>query len=998
MVFRGRASADAVHSAEVLAPVTSVEPAACPPADALALLARGEADAQASGLRAHLDDCDECRVVVARLVSPTGVAPAPQLVADRYRIGRLLGRGGMGEVYEAWDTNLERRVALKTLGPRAEGGDVEEVRRNLARLVRESKAMARVRHPNVVAVYDAGAWQGRAFVVMELVDGETLRSWCLRAPRSWPEVLALYVAAGRGLHAANAQGIVHRDFKPDNVLVDEHARVQVTDFGLAQWSEGPGAPATGSIAITTGSIPIAGASPGLDDSGSLTQSGAAVGTPAYMAPEQFRGEALDARADVFAFCVALYEALAGTRPFAGADVRALVLAQRHGATDDGLRARGVPRWCAAAILSGLQFDRRARPADMAALLRRLEPPARRGRLAAVVLAGAAVAGVGFFAARPRDDTPCVGDPLATIWDARAQASFAAADPATRSFASTRLASWVEQWRGAWSNACAAGDAAAAELRRACLLGQRASFAAIVRGLREAEFDVVAAERGLPRSTACDGGPALAQRMPEPDDPELAARVGAVRVELAELEGLAVMERAEALADRCAAALEQARAIGFRPLEAEATMVFAGNRVVAGELVEARRMLVSAAQIASASGHDSAAARAWSLLVELEADHLADYARGQEYADNAQAAIDRLGPSEEADRRRLDLHFARGLLAYRRGEQDVAAAEFDAAEALARRVEPDDLLAVLEGKAIVLEDRGEFERAIQIHTEVAERRRAEGGDAHPQLFISYANLASVHVMLGHSELALAAARRSTEVALASRGPDHVDYATALHNEGEVLRSVGRFEDALLLLERARAVFAASLGDDSPKVASTLEHEAGVLQGLRRFDEAVGLMRRALEIFDRRGPAQHVATTRANLADLLRDAGRPADGLADANAAVEVLLPALPGAPETAYALMVQGEILVDLGRAGDAIAPLERALAICRDGGFLPLETGVAQFVLARALLATAGDRARALALASDAARAWHGAPAPWNFRREQLEQWRRAAFGGMSAP
>ncbi len=980
------------------APATDVEPAACPPADALALLARGDAGALAPTLRAHLDHCDECRVVVARLVSPMGVAPAPGLVADRYRVGRLLGRGGMGEVYEAWDTNLERRVALKTLGPRAEAGDVEEVRRNLARLVRESKAMARVRHPNVVAVYDAGAWAGRAFVVMELVDGETLRSWCLRAPRTWPQILAMYVAAGRGLHAANAQGIVHRDFKPDNVLVDEHGRVQVTDFGLAQWSDGVDAHAGGSSAQSTGPIAIGGASTGLDDSGSLTQSGAAVGTPAYMAPEQFRGEPLDARADVFAFCVALHESLAGARPFRGDDVRALAKAQRHGATDDALRARGVPRWCASAILSGLEFDRRARPADMATLLRRLEPPVRRSRLAAVVLGGAAMVGLGLFAARSTRDSPCAGDPLATVWDGRAQASFAAADPATRSFASTRLAGWAEQWRAGWSSACAAGDDAVAELRRACLMGQRGTFAAIVRGLREAEFDVVAAERGLPHASACDGGPALAQRMPEPDDPERAARVAAVRVELAELEGLAVMERADALADRCAAALEQARAIGFRPLEAEATMVLANNRVAAGELVEARGMLVSAAQIASASGHDSAASRAWSLLVELEAEHLSDYERGQEYADNAQAAIERLGPSDEADLRRLDLHFARGLLGYRRGDYDAAAAEFDAAELLARRVDPAQLYGVLEGKAIVLEERGEFEQAIQIHTEIARRRRDEGGDAHPQLFISYANLASVHAMLGHSELALEAARRSTELALASRGPEHVDYATALHNEGEILRSLGRFEEALGQLERARAVFAAVLGDDSPKVASTLEHEAGVLQGLRRFDGAVALMRRALEIFDRRGTAQDVAITRANLADLLRDAGRPADGLADANAAVELLLPELPGAPETAYALMVQGEILVEIGRAADAIAPLERAIAICRDGGFLPLETGVARFVLARALLEATGDRTRALALAQDAAQAWQGAPAPWNSRREQLEQWRRTALDGMGAP
>src|SRR5205814_3700317 len=226
---------------------------------------------------------------------------APGELVGRYRILHVLGSGGMGVVYAAFDPELQRQVALKLV--RNEGAGVDDELRT--RLTREAQAMARVRHPNVITVFDVGSWCGQLFVAMEAIDGSTLSTWLEVQPRSVAEILQVLHAAGRGLAAAHAAGLVHRDFKPDNVLIGADGRVCVTDFGLARpvTMREPSSPSHDG---DTEPWTLA-----------LTQAGTAVGTPAYMAPEQMRGDTADERADQFSFCVALFEALYGVRPFAG---------------------------------------------------------------------------------------------------------------------------------------------------------------------------------------------------------------------------------------------------------------------------------------------------------------------------------------------------------------------------------------------------------------------------------------------------------------------------------------------------------------------------------------------------------------------------------------------------------------------------------------------------------------------------------------------------------
>src|SRR5439155_17304324 len=255
---------------------------------------------------AHLDTCASCRDIVTHVLRDHDVVLARGHSIGRYVIGDLLGAGAMGRVYSAWEPELDRRVAIKMLN---EAGGRE-------RLLREAQAMAKLSHPNVVTVHEVGAADEGVYVAMELVDGESLRAWAgTRGP--WREVVGVLCEVGRGLAAVHAAGVIHRDVKPDNVIVGTDRRARLGDFGLARAGGGkPSAPEAGAIAIGT----------------------AIAGTPAYMAPEVMRGGAASAASDQFSFGITAYEVLAGERPFAGTTWDELVRASEAG---DARRLRDV---------------------------------------------------------------------------------------------------------------------------------------------------------------------------------------------------------------------------------------------------------------------------------------------------------------------------------------------------------------------------------------------------------------------------------------------------------------------------------------------------------------------------------------------------------------------------------------------------------------------------------------------------------------------------------
>jgi eukaryotic-like serine/threonine-protein kinase len=401
-------------------------PEDCPDENALAGFASGTLSGpNASRVEAHLDGCADCRALVAAVAAerstpeaasaetrldtgaPTllgtgasaqpreleGPALRPGEVLGRYVISGGLGAGGMGVVYAAEDPRLGRRVALKLL--RSARADAAGERQ--ARLEREAQAMARLSHPNVLPVFDMGVEGGQVFLAMELVEGSNLAEWLRQRERPWREVLGLFLEAGRGLAAAHRAGLVHRDFKPANVLVGTDGRPRVTDFGLvrvdAAWEEAGAALAAG------------------DSERTLTRAGSVPGTPAYMSPEQLAGHPVDARGDQFSFCVALYEALNGVRPFA-ADAPA----ESRWRLRRSERSPRLPGRVRAALARGLALEPAERFASMEALLDALATaPASHGRWWAVGLAvGLTLAGAAGWAWWGREDDPVSSEEKKTL--------------------------------------------------------------------------------------------------------------------------------------------------------------------------------------------------------------------------------------------------------------------------------------------------------------------------------------------------------------------------------------------------------------------------------------------------------------------------------------------------------------------------------------------------------------------------------------------------------
>ncbi len=278
------------------------------------------------------------------------VARMPDRVGP-YRVHGLLGSGGVGVVYEAEDEGLGRMVAVKVLRDASPA--------NVGRFRREARAMGRVNHPNVATVYDVGESEGRGYIAMELVRGGTLREWIRRGP-TWAQLLATLRQAGEGIAAAHAAGLVHRDFKPDNVLVGDDGRARVVDFGLAKHHAEASPERLFDRELLARELADA----------KITRTGALMGTPAYMAPEQFLGQG-DARSDQFAFCVVLYEALYGQLPFAGDTAEALFNATACGRLRPAPRRSEVPAAILGVLRRGLSASADDRYDSMAALLEAL---------------------------------------------------------------------------------------------------------------------------------------------------------------------------------------------------------------------------------------------------------------------------------------------------------------------------------------------------------------------------------------------------------------------------------------------------------------------------------------------------------------------------------------------------------------------------------------------------------------------------------------------------
>ncbi|MBK8713759.1 MAG: serine/threonine protein kinase [Deltaproteobacteria bacterium] len=875
----------------------------------------------------------------------TSSADMPRRIG-RYLVIEVLGQGAMGIVYAAFDPDLSRKLAIKLLHHREDSPTAH------SRLVREAQALARLSHANVVQIYDVGTHEGAVFVAMELVQGRTLRRWRLDHPDApWDEILGLLRAVGRGLAAAHDRGIVHRDVKPDNVLVGDDGSVRVVDFGLARAADGLEEPIVSSPSQERSGAVLAEladetASDSLGER--MTRTGARLGTPAYMAPEQWTGGAVDARTDQFAFCVLAWEALYGERPFGADNLAMLGYAITHGEVRMPATTGRVPAWVQKLLLRGLQREPPARHPDLHALVRGLErDPARSRRhvVVGVVAAGAILGSAWLGASLERRGSvdPCATatDALAGVWDdARRSAAATAFTASGRSYAADAwsrvdagMNAWAERYLDARHGACEATQVRheqssdALDLRMACLDRQRDAFDQLLAVFEHADADVVdgaaRAIAALPVADECADAQRLRTDAAEPDDPELRARVDALRTRMARARALHTAGRYDAAAAALGELADAALATDWAPLRAELRDLQGSITLALGDAALAEALLRDGLWTALAAGRDHAA---WSCAVTL-ASALAELPqRAAEARSTCELA--------DAERQRLQLGpRAASQVETTRFRVEVAAGDYAAA-------------------------RAHIERAIAL-------REQAGAVDDVDYAGALANLGTVTGMMGDPQRAAELVGRAVELRERVQAPGHPAVARELHNLGSMFAQSGRYDEARPLLERALVIKREALGERHPDLAYTHVALGNVAVAQDRFEDAEQHLRAAIAIDELALGVDHpnLAYALLGLGDRFIRDGHPELALPPLRRALAIREAAQgPDHPEIAYVVLALGVALLESGDAAAAIPPLERGRVMLEQLG-APNERADIEWPLARARWQANDDRPAAVALA-----------------------------------
>jgi tetratricopeptide (TPR) repeat protein len=950
-----------------------------------------------------------------------GAVPAlgelrPGTAVGRYVVVERVGSGGMGVVYGAWDPQLARRVALKLLHPGASAQATGQLR-----LLREAQALARLKHPNVVAVHDVGTHEECVFIAMEFVEGDTLVGWLRARPRPLREILGVFVGAGRGLAAAHAAGLVHRDFKPDNVRIDADGVARVLDFGLVRATDAAEEPASQGALPSVGSLS--------HDSAlatEITRAGGIVGTPAYMAPEQFLDQPTDARTDQFAFCVCLWEAVYGERPFRANDLASLAFQVTSGKLRDppsGRAGRAVPAripgWLRRALVRGLSADPDRRWPAMEPLLAELAADRRRrvvvllAALGAVATA-AAVVGLDHAVATGRMRA-CerAGDVLDGAWSpTRAAAVRDALSADGRPFArnvadasSRALSSWAEGWRSARARACEDTQVAeratsrTLEQRYACLDAQRVRFEALADGLATPAPGTleraVAAAHDLPGPAACLDPGAGAPR----------TVAAALELKLAAIEAQLDLGRPLGLEDEITAVTSAPEVVASPDARARVALLRGQWEMVRGHHEAAAQTLLRAAADADVAGRDDLRFDALALAIHELGWERSLTREARALVDLADGTLRRRGSEP---RRRSVLLGERAAVAMREHAWDEADALLREALELDEALTGPDDPQVAKRKSdlgVVAFRRGAYEDALAWHRGALARLEATLGGSHPEVAATLGNLANVLTTLGRHEEAIALDERCLQIDIGNLGADHPSIADDWTNLGAALDSAGRVEESLAAHRRALEIRRAQPQVVALDVAISLESLGNSLSGLGRLTEADASLQEAARIYE-----AELGASAPELAACLINLGQVALGRRDPRiarrhleraaaiagtwkepqqpllAALEVNLGDVAVAqrdwagarshyersqaafvaafgadhPDVAYALLGLGQLALRRGNARGAVEPLSRALELRQAASTNPIETAEIRAHLALALRDIDPERSRSL--------------------------------------
>jgi tetratricopeptide (TPR) repeat protein/predicted Ser/Thr protein kinase len=784
-----------------------------------------------------------------------GASDLPHVTARR-RLGRfsvlgVVGRGAMGTVLEAYDDTLARTVALKLLH-----GRVDELRRD--RLLREAQALAQLSHPNVVQVYEVGLVEDQMFIAMELVEGDTLRKW-QRQRRPWREVVVAYLQAGRGLAAAHARGLVHRDFKPENCIIGENGRVRVLDFGLARGSKSAEEPTR----------PIVHPAENSALQLRMTQSGKVLGTLSFLPLQQLMGRPADAKSDQFSFCVSLYEALYGVLPFSDRSLDALISAQRAQELQPVPRGHRVPRRLRRVLLRGLATLPEERWPSMEALLaalERLQAP-HRWPVAATLVVGFGAGAVVF--AETRAEEPC-HDGRAALEGTWGPADHAAVEaaylgsgheeaPRLLERVQAELDGYTAEWVRMHEESCRATfvrheqPEAVLEQGMRCLQRHHGRLRATIDALADVSTAADALERTalpfkLPTLSSCAEPDAAEPSLALPSEPKERERVLALRHEVDRANTLAEAGAMGPALEVATAAVDDARGMGHEAVLAEALETLGRLQTMGGAAAAAEQTLQEAIGVAAGAKDDTMAARAWSTLIYavMAQDELD---RGLSLRFAAFAAVDR---AEDPVARAWLLNNL-GTLHGQRGEHDVARQHFEQALAVKQQVVgPDHLDTGIAwiNLGLALKEERRLDEAAEAFEYGRSIVTSTVGESH--LIMAFVETGLGHVRQLQQDLprALEHQRRALEIRERALGPNHLLVAKSLEHLGKTELRQGELDGAVEHLRRALDFYERAGGSGNAKVGVSCVWLAEAELGRGRRNEARALAERALGLL---GPA-------------------------------------------------------------------------------------------------------------------------------------------------
>jgi len=811
----------------------------------------------------------------------------------RYVILDTLGQGGMGVVYSAYDPQLDRRIAIKLLRhTHSEEGN--------ARLLREARAMARLNHRNVATVHDVGTVNGSVFVAMEFVEGETMKHWINNSAgtdRSVEKVLALYLDAGEGLAAAHDAGLIHRDFKPENVMLTPQGRVVVLDFGLAA---PPADSATGGAHAF--------------EHNDLTLTGTIMGTPAYMSPEQITGSPVGPASDQFSFCVALYEGLFGARPYAGNsldDLRGqLTSGERSAPPPD----HDVPGWILQSLERGLQRHPKDRHRSMRELLAalRADPAKKRRRIVVPTLTILGLGGLGAIGliADPPTAKPCAdadGGMRRTYGDeqrASIRNAFDALATPTAADTANRVILNLDRYANDWSKlriaACEANEVSHEETdelygRRLICLDERL-YALDAHVSRLGSLDAAAAQRvvidtaELPPVDLCRDDEYLRADVRPPTDPKVADEVQRLRREITANERRSSFRRAREIRDQAAAIVDQARESGYQPVVAEALLSQGVIEHSHDDTEHAAEILMDAMLTGERSRHDRFIFKSLVKLAQIASEKDDHELAGSRLA-RAEAVLYRLGApnalrlellrnrarhgmaigqfvearrdvEEALEIRKEDGSYERiGVLvdATLYSQLSVQLGEVDSAletAAHARDVAIRELgashpflgqLTMVAGTMALAA--GDTQQALEYYAD-AEARFIRDGEREQNRAILAGQTGLAHILSGQFEQGQLALERAVELSTRAMGPEHSTTITFRSNLAELYVAQGKLDIACPMLEKLLEVTTTALGANSEAARNVLGHLGGcrLAEGDREGARDLFARARASEIDD------------------------------------------------------------------------------------------------------------------------------------------------------